>query len=686
MSQFHNSVSFLVPVCLLATAVSTLTGQEPRGSNAQRSSIQEQRAVCFQSGRRVQCSFTVIFDARTEQFTTLRATRSSSGATSTSVSLPVDRFSIPILTGDVITVEVQNLPYGDRVDASASGTPATPFPRPSLNETFTLSTLNLGSLAAPALRLEQSTPFVIEAADFRNLSPAEFKAKWTSEVRNSLPHVNDAVQKLLDEVTPSLQRTLLAQARTLESAGPALVAQLNRLTDQLKGAETNLGTNCPEAQAGGEARDCPRYLEEASSVASRQAGLQVSVQQLIATLDLKAAGEAAGKVSTFAEHPDARFVLDHDLFTHEQLVGPAFPAFANAAQPTEAELANVRTLLAGTRVVQQLAQDESRTAVEFVNALSQENLLRLRENLLFTSADAAGLRKYQEFRTKAKKAVDDTRSAVAKIKDTGEGFEAARVEMALATTNLAFTFDQAAARLQPALRIPVFRTTGDEDVTITLTRSPRFTVLPQGASIPSTNATADKAAAQTAAVPSRTYTTKLLGRKKHFFQLTAGFAFSGIQSWKYGTVDRTEQVDQNGDGTTENATVRRITRTSDRPRMFLPVAQMVFHPLGKDLHPDAYKNWHAFVPGIALGTALDSPQDNFSLGLDFEPLPGLHLSGGWLWSHVQDLQEGFAVTDQIPATAVAPTRDRFKDGWYAGGMLDLSVFTGFFGKLLGIGG
>lgn len=683
MSPLHKSVSILVPLWLIPIAASMLVAQS-EGSNSARSSETDPRTLCFQSGRRVQCSFTVIFDARTEQFTTLRATRSLSDVASTSISLPADRFSIPILTGDVITVEVENLPFGDRVDASASGTPATPFPRPSLNETFTLSTLDLGSFAATELRLEQSTPFVIQAADFQNLSPADFKAKWTLEVRGSLPHVSDAVQKLLDEITPSLQRTLLAQASTLESAGPALVAQLTRLTDQLKVAETNLSTHCP--QPGGDGKDCPRYLEEASSVASRQAGLQASVQQLIATLDLKVAGEVAGKVSTFAEHPDVRFIIDHDLFTHEQLVGPAFPAFATTAQPTEAELANVRTLLAGTRVVQDLAGDASKTTTEFVNALSQQELLRLRENLLFSSADAVGLRKYQEFRTKARKVVEDTRSAVAAIKNASEEFESARVRMALTTTSLAFTFDQAAARLQPALRIPVFRTSGDEDVTITLTRSPRFTTLPQGASIPSTNATAEKTAAQATATPARTYSMKLLGRKRHFFQLTAGFAFSGIESWRYGTVDRTEQVDQNGDGTAEDVTVRRITRTSDRPRMFLPVAQMVFHPLGKDLHPDAYKSWRAFVPGIALGTALDSPQDNFSLGLDFEPLPGLHISGGWLWSHVQDLQEGFAVNDQIPTSAAAPTRDRFENGWYAGGMLDLSVFAGFFGKLLGVGG
>lgn len=680
--------------------ISTAPAQEPpaapQHSPSDLAVKDDRRRSCFSPGRRVQCTFTVTFDARTEEFTEIEGVRTHGNEDAVKRSLPVDRHSLPILTGDILVVVVENLPLNDRIEAGATAKEVDPFPRPALNETLALSSLPLSSFATQELAalIEASGTDVqvqkgetVQPWDFLR-SPEDFARLWSNSVKDHLRRYTDDLQKQVDGLTPVVERSLVARGQTLADAESGVTGRIRELAHDLEAAMDSLQACAPvdnKTPPG-----CLAALHVASALAQRQAALQNSVRQLIETVDLKTAGETAAKVVAVLDLTASREIMRNNLDVVEKLAAlpsPTLPEFNDPKKPTASELKELKNRLQQSGAVQRLAEDNGVTVEAFLEGLSAEDLLRLRANVRLAQGDLPTLQKYVRLGERLAELKSSTATALGQIDSFRTAFGEARLQLGFKATDLAFAFENAASRSAPALRIPVFRSTKDEDVTITLTRQPRFAPLPLEVSLASEGSvdTARKEAKKDEA-KQRTYTTTFTGRKRHYFQITAGFLFSGIESSKFGTVDVSDQVDADGDGTAETVTRRLIARTSERPRYFVPAAQIVFHPAGKDVHPDAYYGLGLAIPGIALGTTLTAPANNFTLGLTFEPLPGLHVSGGWLWSQVQVLQDGFQEGQEIPAAASAPIRDRFESGWYTGGMLDVGVFTGFFGKLLGIGG
>lgn len=614
------------------------------------------RGPCFTAGRTVDCTFTLSFDAATERFTHVRGRPRGDSAAVDTASMPFDRFTLPVLTGDLVLVEVHNLPYGERIDAGATSAAATPFPRPGLDETLSLSAITLRSFASANLPRQadsnlSGTGFV--TADQFTFSPAEFQRVWNERVRTNLAAYTDELMKRAQAVTPEARTRLSAQARALEAASPTVAENLDSLARALESSAARLQTDCVGADRDLAERQCLPRLYEASTLAQRQSALVRSLRQLTSMLGLESAAALADSVRRALESPTAQTILANNLEAALQLAGTS-----------ESQLSS------------DLGLGDSDTQAR----------ANLKANLAHAVADLPGLQRYQELRKKLTELDTEVRDEIVKVREAAERLDAGRLRLALASNRLIFAFDAAAARPGLPLRVPVFRTTSDEEVTVTLTRTPRFAAFPQvQLAAEAVNPKKDQADAPPSTT-ARTYTEKLRARKRHYFQIIAGFVFSDIRSSRFGVVDALESRDTDGNGTAEAATVRRISQTADRPRMFVPAAQLVFHPLGKDVHPDAYRTRAALRPGIAIGTTLDAPVTNFSVGLAVEPVPGLHLTGGRLWSQVQGLQAGWAVGDELPAaTEAAPTRDRFAKGWYVGGMLDMGVFAGFFGELLGGG-
>lgn len=183
-------------------------------------------------------------------------------------------------------------------------------------------------------------------------------------------------------------------------------------------------------------------------------------------------------------------------------------------------------------------------------------------------------------------------------------------------------------------------------------------------------------------------------RKTYRFRLSGGFVFSSLRSQTFGTATgMRDKLDSNGkvilDNTGKSVTEQYafITQTQDRKNILVPVLNLVFYPMGKDLSRDAYgiRKAQSWLPGLIFSLSLSKPTDDFLLGLSFEPTAGMDINFGKHFGLRQRLDSKFKVGEEIPVGRPVPTQEELKNDWFFGISFDLNTYKSLLGGLLGLG-
>ncbi len=258
---------------------------------------------------------------------------------------------------------------------------------------------------------------------------------------------------------------------------------------------------------------------------------------------------------------------------------------------------------------------------------------------------------------------------------------------------------QFASDVATPLTIPVSVTeTGNLEIKFSLTRTvsykpyqmlstaPQSVATPGGGgfgtpagSPPATPAAGAAAAAAAPAAEPDDLSNIITVRVHKFWRaaFVAGFAFSSLRERSYALQACAPEVPAPTGGTQPQCVIQ---SDGQRPQIHY-IAGVHLYPWAKDsyegMHPA--NRWASWRPGIFGGTALNKVNHYF-IGPAFEPVLGMHFSGGYHFGRVNRLQQGVDPSKAAPRAALADlTRSVGDHGYYFMVGFDYKIFDKLFG-------